>query len=383
MSDTMSKSWFITFNHPEEHGYTGTPEEILCKMRDEFIGESETRSGAWAYCISASGLHHVHMVLEDVKNMRFTAIKKIYGSAHIEETKGSRKQAEDYIQKRGVFAEKGETVEFLVRHGEIKGRQGQRRDLEDIYKRLETGETPTEIFETTPTAYARKDVIRQMFYDIRSRNTPIVRKMNVIWHTGRSGSGKSYERVLLCDKYGEDSIYYLTAFNSGAFDLYNGEKILWIEDFRGEFKLQELLRLLDVYKAQVPARFNNVKALWEEVHITSVLTPQQCYQSACKDEYDRIDQLLRRITSICYHFKDNSGTYRKMYFPSNTLLNDMINQVNDHIKALSEWIPIDVSPEWLSDYVDLTPSYDVGGVGVSPVGLPLAAVDGETKNETK
>lgn len=381
MSDTISKSWFLTFGNPEEHGYKGTPEEICCQMRDEFIGNSETRSGAWAYCISANGFHHVHMVLEDCKAMRFSYIKNnFYKGANIQETKGSKKQAMDYINKRGVFAEKGETIEFIVYHGEILGNQGKRRDLEDIYKRLETGETPTEIFETTPTAYARKDVIRQMFYDIRSRNTPIVRKMNVIWHTGRSGSGKSYERVLLCDKYGEDSIYYLTAFNSGAFDLYNGEKILWIEDFRGEFKLQELLRLLDVYKAQVPARFNNVKALWEEVHITSVLTPQQCYEAACKDEYDRIDQLLRRITSICYHFKDNSGTYRKMYFPSNTLLNDMINQVNDHIKALSEWIPIDVSQEWLSDYVDLTPSYDDGGGGVSPVGLPLAAED-ET-NET-
>ncbi len=28
MSDSISKSWFAVFNNPEEHGLTGTPEEI-------------------------------------------------------------------------------------------------------------------------------------------------------------------------------------------------------------------------------------------------------------------------------------------------------------------------------------------------------------------
>lgn len=373
MSDTMSKSWFITFNHPEEHGYTGTYEEILLKMKNEFIGDSETRSGAWAYCISASGLHHVHMVLEDVKNMRFSAIKKIYGTAHIEETKGNRKQAEDYIQKRGVFAEKGETVEFIVRHGEIKGRQGQRRSLEDIYKRLETGETPQDILLESPKEYIHADVIKKMYYDIRSANTPIIRPMRVFWHTGKSGSGKSYSRIKLAELHGEDNIYYLTAFNSGAFDNYNGQPILWIEDFRGEFKLQELLRMLDVYKAEVPSRYNNAKALWTEVHITSVLTPQQCYNSACKDEFDRIEQLERRITSIVYHFKDKYNCYYSLDFPSNTLLNYMIKRADNFLSFANDFIPIDT----LSQEVPVNNS----AVGLSAV-ADTPRAEGET-HETK
>ena len=365
MSDTMSKSWFITFNNPEEHGYNGTPEEVCSKMRDEFIGESETKSGAWAYCISAKGLHHVHMVLEDVKNMRFSAIKKIYGTAHIEETKGSRKQAEDYIQKRGVFAEKGETVEFIVRHGEIKGRQGQRRDLADIYKRLETGETPQDIISECPKEYIHLDVIKKMYFDIRSANTPIVRPMRVFWHTGKSGSGKSYSRLQLAQLHGEENIYYLTAFNSGAFDRYNGESILWIEDFRGEFKLQELLRLLDVYKAEVPSRYSNAKALWTEVHITSVLTPQQCYSDACKDEFDRIEQLLRRITTIAFHFKTKKGYYKRLDFPPNTLLDNMIKEAEKVSYVTDTYVPFECFGS-LDDYVDITP-YEDSAVGESAV----------------
>ena len=73
MNDSVSRSWFAVFNNPEEHGYTGTPEEICNRLRDEWIGESTTRSGAWVYCISAEGLKHIHMVLEDSKPIRFTA----------------------------------------------------------------------------------------------------------------------------------------------------------------------------------------------------------------------------------------------------------------------------------------------------------------------
>ena len=375
MADTVSKSWFITFNNPAEHGYSGSPEEVCNRLKDEWIKDSETRSGAWAYCISEKGLHHVHCVVEDVKAMRFTAVKKSYAvGCHLEETKGNKKQALDYIHKRGVFAEKGETIEFICYHGDIQGKQGSRSDLADIYKRLESGETPSDILADSPKTYCHIDVIKKMYYDIRSKNTPIIRPLKVIWHVGKTGTGKSYERVLLSELYGEDNIFYLTAFNNGSFDSYNGQKILWIEDFRGEFKLQELLRILDVYKAEVPARYTNIKALWDEVHITSVLTPNQVYKQACIDDYDRIEQLLRRITSICYHFKDKNNNYYKLYFSPFMTLNDMQNEANKHLDMINNYVPV---PVQIGDdvYYSIEDLWRVEGE--PPVGLPSAA-QGET-----
>ena len=75
MPQDVARSWFAVLNHPEEHGYNGTPQEICEKLRDEWIGDSTTRSGAWAYCTSADGLNHVPMVLEDSVAMRFSAVK--------------------------------------------------------------------------------------------------------------------------------------------------------------------------------------------------------------------------------------------------------------------------------------------------------------------
>ncbi len=355
MSDLVSKSWFCVFNNPQDHGYTGTPEEICEKLKLEWVGDSQTRSGAWAYCISELGLHHIHMVLEDTKTMRFSAVKKSYCQGmHFEPTKGNKLQADDYINKRGKFEEKGETIEYICYHGEIKGAQGKRSDLTSLYNMIQDGFTPVDILRENPNAYRYKSTLKDMYYLKRSDETPTVRDVKVYWHTGVSGSGKSYERVKLIEQYGEDNIYYLTSFNSGAFDNYNGQKILWIEDFRGEFKFQDMLRYLDVYKAEIPARYSNAKALWNEVHITSVLTPQQCYSEICANQYDRIEQLLRRITSLVYHYK-LGNEYCKCEFSPYALYNDILTyienakQIQIAIGDLSEYEEILSESEEIND----------------------------------
>ena len=361
-NDTVSTSWFAVFNNPADHNYEGTPQEVCELLRDEWIQDSQTRSGAWAYCVSADGLHHVHMVLEDLKPMRFTKIKKEYCiGMHFEATKGNKKQADDYINKRPPFEEKGEEVLYICYHGDIRGKQGRRSDLEDYYERLTAGETPRDILSDSPKAYCHVNVLKNMYFNIRDSSTPIIRDMKVYWHVGRSGSGKSYERILMAQDLGsDDDIYYLTAFNSGAFDNYNGQSILWIEDYRGEFKLQDILRMLDKYKAEIPARYCNVKALWNEVHITSVLTPQECYCKSTLDDYDRIEQLLRRITSICYHFKTDDNQYCKLYFDPFKLRIQMEYEVNKYKAFLSEWVLI-------------SPPEEEEGAGDSPLGVTAPA----------
>ena len=110
MSDVISRSWFVVFCNPEEHGYLGTPEEIIEKLKNEWIENHPLRKGWWAYAISAKGLRHVHMVLEDSCACRFSKLKKIYPSANLQVTKGTRKQVMSYIKKEPPYDEKGEKV---------------------------------------------------------------------------------------------------------------------------------------------------------------------------------------------------------------------------------------------------------------------------------
>lgn len=84
MADTVSRSWFAVFPNPEQHGYEGSPEDIIEKLKQEWIGSNPLRKGWWGYCISEKGLPHVHMVLEDTGSCRFTKVKKAYSRSDYE-----------------------------------------------------------------------------------------------------------------------------------------------------------------------------------------------------------------------------------------------------------------------------------------------------------
>ncbi len=184
-----SRSWFCVLNNPQEI-YSGEPNEIAEKCLEDWVKESPTRTGAVAYCISSDNLIHLHMVLEDSNKARFSALKHIYTKAHLEPTKGTKEQAEAYINKTGKFQEKGEKIIYIARYGEIKGSQGQRNDLVIIEELLELGKTPNEIFEMS-LAFRKYDrIIRDAYYSKRAKETPMKRKIKVFWHFGEAGSGK-------------------------------------------------------------------------------------------------------------------------------------------------------------------------------------------------
>ena len=332
-NSSVSKSFFCVLNHPEEHGYTGAPEEICDKMKQQWIDGSSTRTGAWAYCISASGLKHVHMVLEDKKAMRFTAVKTAYPAAHIEITRGSKNEAEAYINKDPPYDEKDEKVVCVARHGEIQGRQGKRSDMEEIAEMLDSGMTPSEIFQKD-MAYRRLDkLIRNEFQDRKYRETPAIRKVTVHYIVGDSGSGKSYTFVKLCEEVGEDKIYHTSDYQNGGFDKYECQPILFLDEYKGQLPYSQFLTVLDVYKTQLHSRFTNIYALWNEVYITSVMPPEDIYSIMVppdRRDIDGYEQLRRRISDITYCFKADNGEFRRYTIPMSkyTIYRDLRSNAN-------------------------------------------------------
>lgn len=319
MAQDVSKSWFAVFNNPAEHGYAGTPQEVCERLRDEWIKDSTTRSGAWAYCVSAAGLHHVHMVLEDLTAMRFSAIKKSYAKGmHFEPTRGTKQQAEDYIHKRHPFDEKGEEVLTILKHGVIRAAPGQRRDLDMIENLIAEGKNPQEIMDLS-LAYRRYEkMIRDAYFRKRVKETAVVRDLQVHYVTGESGSGKSYTYADLCEKHGEGNICFITDYENGGFDYYAGQPILFLDEYKGQFKFATFLTILDRYKAQIHARYANAIALWNEVYITSVYPPHELYKKMVEQDdrgVDKQQQLLRRITDITYCFRDEYGEHRRFTLP--------------------------------------------------------------------
>lgn len=329
-NDSVSRSWFCVFNNPQDHGYPGSPEEVIARLKEEWSSLSPSHTGAWTYCISAQGLPHVHMVLEDVKPMRFSAIKKAYAPGmHFTPTKGTKEEAEDYITKRGKYEDKGETVLCTERLGEIKGCQGQRKVMEILEEFIASGKTPREILKMSLSYRKYEDVVVSHFREKRRDEIGHMRDVNVVWHFGNSGSGKSYFSNTLIEKYGRNNVYFMSDYGNGCFDNYMCEPVLFLDEYRNQFQYEYLLSLLDKYVSEVHARYHNVSTLWNEVHITSVKTPDEVYNSYFRDAYERsaepFQQLRRRIDTIMYHWIDDTG-FRQFSLPMAEYVNrdDMV-----------------------------------------------------------
>lgn len=317
MSDTVSKSWFIVFNNPADHGYVGEPEEVLERLETEWIEGHPTRTCAMTYCISAQGLPHVHLVVEDVKAMRFSAVKKSFPTAHLEPTKGNKEQAEDYINKKGKYEEKGEVIVCKRQYGEIKGAQGQRRDLGILQDLIEQGLKPNEIMDMNIAFRRYSGMIRDAYFYNAYKNMGTHREVNVVWHVGDSGSGKTYTYVRLEEEHPGD-VYLASSYSTGWLDMYQGESILVLDEFRGQVPYSVLLSLLQGYRQQFHARYANIYGLWKEVHVCSILAPDQVYKRMVPEEdryADPFDQLRNRINDIVYHYKDKKGEYKQYVLP--------------------------------------------------------------------
>lgn len=317
VTDGNARSWFCVFNNPLDHGFQGTPQEICDSILEIWMLDNPQRCCVVLYCVSADGLEHCHAVFEDTKTMRFSLIKKLFPSMHIQPTKGNKQEAEDYINKRGKWEEKGEKILAKSRHGEVKGYQGQRRDIDIIGQMIEQGKTPKEILFSNFANYRYETFIRKAYFDKRDAETTIVRDVFVRYHVGESGSGKSYVAVQLAEKFGEGNVFVVTSYENGCFDGYNGEPILVLDEFRGHMKFSVLMHILDKYKATVHARYSNIKALWTEVHICSVLPPERIYSKMVTEncDCDSYEQFRRRITTMVYHWKDEMGRYRQYELP--------------------------------------------------------------------
>lgn len=313
-----SRCWFCVFNNPQKQFGEMEPEEMVQKAINLWMTK-EARGCAINYEIGDNGTPHMHMVLYDPSKTRFKAVQKLFPSIHIEPMHGTKKQALDYIEKQGNFAEKAHTIVIPAKYaGNIMDNQGKRTDLTVVHEMIEAGMKPDEIFDENILYRKYEKIIRQAYFRKRTLETPPFRAISVIYHTGEAGSGKSHTYLSLVEQYGEDNIYLVSDYENGGMDNYFGEHILFLDEYKGNLPFGKFLQWLDGYKIQIHARYANSYALWDVVHITSVFPPEEVYSFMVEEgkrSRDSIKQLLRRINTVVYHYKQN-GEFKTFSLPA-------------------------------------------------------------------
>lgn len=297
----------------------------ICGDRNHKARDPEINGVCAVFERGESGTPHAHLWICSRNPIRFKSLKKRFQGFHIDVLRGSEQDARDYMYKRGAHAGKAftqlcEPVEwgdYFCANGSTAGAE----KMHDVADRLiREGMTPNQIILEQPR-FARFDrMLNALYAAYVQENVPTFRKVFVEWHLGRSGAGKTHSYLELCSRYGADNVYLLSGTSKHPWDGYveTMSKVV-IDELRATtFDPSELLSILDGYRVSLNARYHDRLAAWDELHITSIIPPEELWarSQSGASERDTSDQLLRRIDTITYHYIDarfeGSGRYRRI-----------------------------------------------------------------------
>lgn len=299
--DTRHRKYLLTINNP---GSDWTHDKIRAVldtlhlkywcMADE-IGLQEQTT-------------HTHIFfVTQTSAIRFSTIKGLFPTAHIDPAQGTSEENRTYIQKSGKWAtdEKAETSlpDTFEEWGKLPDEPGAgyRSDIAELYYQIEAGYSNAEIMAENPDTaqhIGKMDKIRQDILEAKYRER--FRELTVTYIYGPTATGKTRG---IYQKHGYSSVYRVTDYRH-PFDRYAQEPILCLDEFRSSLPMGEMLNYLDGYPISLPARYAPRVACYETVYIISNIDLKQQYQTIQVTEPETWKAFLRRIHSVVEYRKD-------------------------------------------------------------------------------
>lgn len=272
MPRIRSKRWCFTLNNPteEESDFMSTLIQDLTKC-------TELKLTYLCFGKEQVSTPHLQGYLELSQKTSLSTMKTFLTRAHWEKAKGTSEQASAYCKKDGNFQESGTLMQ-----------QGQRTDLIEIKSKIEEGIKEVDIAEQHFSQWVVYRRSFQAYATLLARRRNWNTKVHVFW--GKTGTGKTR---FVMDQIQDSDLW--TPGDYKWFDGYHGQKIVLLDDYRGEYKLQMLLKLLDRYPMQVPIKGGFTQWSPTKVYITSNCHPNDWYPLA--DRYS-ISAMFRRFSLV-------------------------------------------------------------------------------------
>ena len=260
--DPRSRTWCLTINN-----YSSVDVETLKGLKTVYIivgdeiGENQTP--------------HLQVYFRKKSQTTFSAIKKIFPTAHIEVAKGNDTQNREYCSKQSILYEAGEISQ-----------QGKRTDIEMVRDAVLGGESMRDIVTHAKSVQSvRMAEITLKYYEKKRTWKP-----QVYWYYGATGTGKTFQAH-------QKSIDPYVSMDTGQWwEGYDAHSHVIIDDMRKDFmKFHQLLKLLDRYPYQIECKGGSRQFLAKQIIITSCYHPRDLF-----DTREDIQQLIRRIDEIIF-----------------------------------------------------------------------------------
>ncbi len=282
MADKQARRYILTINNP-----TQTDDEF-----SDYVKDLEH----FKYCIFQREKGHecetehfqVFIIFTIAK--RFSTIKNYFPTAHIEKTKGTNAQCREYCSKSDT------RISGPYELGQF-AEERSRTDIGNYLEMVKLGATDEELSTLFPKLYLnninKNALIRQKY--VASQFLNKLRNVDVTYIYGLPGSGKT---SYIYNNFAFEDIYNVPCYDYTAFDNYNCEDILLLDEFTGQWSIQYMNKLLDRYPLRLRARFENKVACYTKVYIISNYKLSELYKTEQTEKLDIYNSFKRRIKTI-------------------------------------------------------------------------------------
>lgn len=291
----------LTINEPIEKGYNH--KHILNILRNNF------KTLSYMCMADERGTqYHTHIFVVFASRVRFSMLKKYMPEAHIEKCKGSVSDNVNYIRKTGKWENnlskqekkiEGTFEEYGTQPPDSKGK---RSDMSELYQMVLDNMTNAEILTQNQDYILQIDKIDKVRTTILTeRFKETVRlDLEVIYISGETGTGKT--RGVL-EKNGYANVYRVTDYLH-PFDSYNGQPVIAFDEFRSSLKIKEMLLYCDIYPIELPSRYSNKYACYNQIYIISNWSLEKQYSEIQRDDKETWNAFLRRIHKVIVYKRD-------------------------------------------------------------------------------
>ena len=226
-----------------------------------------------------TGKPHIQGQITFRRAYSWAAIQKIFNPIYITET---------LCAQDSNYCRKWDSVRVI---NVDNRKQGHRKDIIEAREILRTTNSMSEVVEHTTSYQAVR--MAEIWLKYKEPPRPII-KPEVHWRWGKTGVGKTRH---IYELHEPEEIFRPLSYK--WWDGYDGHKIVLLDELRGDWcKFGQLLILLDRYPYRVETKGGSRQTQATTWYITSSKLPEDLYSRDHFDAEERVDQLLRRITSI-------------------------------------------------------------------------------------